>query len=444
MIDVFLPTLHEGQLAAWDATEGARYVAVRCGRRWGKTMMASTMICDGAARGENWGLFAPDYKITSETYRDIYEILGPITISASKIDGVIRCVGGGRVDFWTLNNPRAGRSRKYHGVIIDEAAFAGPDMADIWTKSIKPTLLDYKGVGWALSTPSGKDDENWFYSICNQPDSEFVEFHAPTSTNPYLPADEVANLEHDNSPEVYRQEYLAEFVDWSGVAFFPVEKLLVPSGELGPDGQVLMVPVPMPDRCDTVLAIIDTALKSGIEHNSTGVIWGSYNSLLQTSPVNILDYQLIQIEGAQQADWLPSVYARGEELAALCGARMGFSGAIIEDKATGTVLIQQATNLRREGIDAPAFAIDSKLTAMGKDERAIAASKYVWRGDVKITDYAFNKIITHKRITANHLLKEIGSFRVGAKMKDGLDLLDCFCYLTLMTRGSNSGDGKGI
>jgi hypothetical protein len=433
MIDVFLPTLHEGQLAAWDATEGARYVAIRCGRRWGKTMMASTMICDGAARGENWGLFAPDYKITSETYRDIYEILGPITISASKIDGVIRCVGGGRVDFWTLNNPRAGRSRKYHGVIIDEAAFAGPDMADIWTKSIKPTLLDYKGVGWALSTPSGKDDENWFYSICNQPDSEFVEFHAPTSTNPYLPADEVAKLEHDNSPEVYRQEYLAEFVDWSGVAFFPLDSLLV-------DGR----PVPMPTVCDTVVAIIDTAIKSGQEHNSTAVAYGSYNSLLLSAQVNILDWELIQIEGAQQADWLPSVYARGEELARLCGARNGFAGAIIEDKATGTVLIQQSTNLRAQGQYAPAFAIDSKLTAMGKDERAIAASPYVYKGDVKITEYAFNKTTVHKRISANHFLKQVNGFRVGSKATDGLDCLDTFCYLVLMTRGSNSGARKGI
>jgi hypothetical protein len=432
---VALPTLHDGQLSAWYAVEASRYVALRCGRRWGKTALASTIICDGAARGENWGLFAPDYKITSETYRDIYEILEPLTISASKIDGVIRCVGGGRVDFWTLNNPRAGRSRKYHGVVIDEAAFAGPDMADIWTKSIKPTLLDYRGVGWALSTPSGKDDENWFYSICNAPDSEFVEFHAPTSTNPYLPADEVAKLEHDNSPEVYRQEYLAEFVDWSGVAFFPIESLLV-------DGQ----PVPYPTKCDTVLAIIDTSIKSGTEHDSTAVIYGSYDSLLTSQQVKILDWEVLQIQGSDQADWLLGVYARGEELARQCGARNGFAGSLIEDKATGTVLIQQSENLRRRGQYAPAYAIDSKLTAMGKDERAIAASPYIYKGDVKITDYAFNKTTVLKRISANHLLKQIGSFRVGAKdaATRADDCLDTFCYLVLMTRGSGSGARKGI
>jgi hypothetical protein len=408
-------------------------------------MMASTMICNGAANGENWGLFAPDYKMTSETYRDIFEILEPITVNASKIDGVIRCIGGGRVDFWTLNNPRAGRSRKYHGVVIDEAAFAGPDMQGLWEKSIKPTLLDYKGVAWAFSTPSGKDEENWFYSICNDPSQGFIEFHAPTSTNPYLPEDEIAKLESENSPEVYRQEYLAEFVDWTGVAFFPIDKLLVESGLLGPEGGVIMVPVPMPDRCDTVLAIIDTAVKSGQVHDSTAVIYGSYNSLLQTAPVNILDWDIISIEGADQADWLPSVYARGEELARLCGARNGFSGALIEDRVTGMVLLQQSANLRNQGIYAPSFPIDSKLTMMGKSERSIAASPYVYRGDIKITEYAYNKTKVHKRVSANHLLKQIGSFRIGSKdLNPSDDLLDTFCYLVLMTRGSNAGERKGI
>ena len=431
MPTITIPTLHEGQVAAWEVS--GRYKAIRCGRRWGKTAMATTIICDGAARGENWGLFAPDYKITSETYRDIFDILEPITISASKIDGVIRCVGGGRVDFWTLNNPRAGRSRKYHGVIIDEAAFAGPDMQDIWTKSIKPTLLDYRGVGWALSTPSGKDDENWFYNICNDPTNGFIEFHAPSSTNPYLPEDEIAKLETDNSPEVYRQEYLAEFVDWTGVAFFPTSALLV-------DGQ----PVPMPEKCDTVIAIVDTAIKSGQEHNSTAVVWISYNSLVAKPKTLILDWDIVQIEGADQAAWLPSVFARGEELARQCGARMGSSGAIIEDKATGTVLIQQAANLRAKGINSPAWPIDSKLTALGKDERAIAASPYVYAGDIKITEEAFHKVKVHKNRSANHLLVQVGSFRIGSKAKDGLDLLDCFCYSVLMTHGTNAGPRKGI
>jgi phage terminase large subunit-like protein len=420
-----LPELHRGQIEAWNIP--GRYKVIRCGRRWGKTAMSSTVVCDRVARGESWGIFAPDYKITSETYREIHTILDPIIASSSKIDSVIRVINGGRVDFWTLNNPRAGRSRKYHGVIIDEAAFVNKDMEKLWTQSIKPTLLDYGGVAWVLSTPCGKDEDNWFYHICTDTGSEFVEYHAPTAGNPYLPPDEVEKLKDENSPEVYRQEYLAEFVDWSGVAFFPIESLLVNGA-----------PVPMPTKCDTILAIIDTAIKSGQEHDSTAVTYVSYNSLTKPCTI-ILDWDLQQIEGAAQEAWLLSIYQRCEQLARQCGARRGSSGALIEDKATGTVLIQQAKNKGHQ-----ARAIDSKLTSMGKDERAIAASPYVYGGDVKIADEAFNKTKVHKRVSANHLIKQVTNFRIGAKDDAADDALDTFCYAVLMTRGTSSGERKGI
>jgi hypothetical protein len=64
-------------------------------------------------------------------------------------------------------------------------------------------------------------------------------------------------------------------------------------------------------------------------------------------------------------------------------ARHGSLGAFIEDKNSGTILLQQV--LRR---GTPAQAIDSKLTAVGKDERAISVSGHVFRGEVKYTEHA--------------------------------------------------------
>ena len=98
--------------------------------------------CSTAIRKEIYGLFAPDYKILAETYRECEEALFPIIESSSKVEGIIRLENRGRIDFWTLNNPKAGRSRKYHRVGIDEAAFTNSDMMDIWRKNIRPSLLD--------------------------------------------------------------------------------------------------------------------------------------------------------------------------------------------------------------------------------------------------------------------------------------------------------------
>jgi hypothetical protein len=62
------------------------------------------------------------------------------------------------------------------------------------------------------------------------------------------------DLRQDNDSLVFAQEYMAEFVDWSGVAFFSREKLLVENR-----------PLPLPSRCDAVFAVIDTASKTGTQ-----------------------------------------------------------------------------------------------------------------------------------------------------------------------------------
>ncbi len=106
------------------------------------------------------------------------------------------------------------------------------------------------------------------------------------------------------------------------------------------------------------------------------------------------------------------MFHRLEELAGQCGARHGALGAFIEDKNSGTILLQQAA--RRNWLAHP---IESKLTAMGKDERAISVSGYVYRGNVKYTDYAYNKTTVYKRKSRNHLVEQVESFRIGDKEK---------------------------
>lgn len=419
-IDIHLPEPHAGQLDLWRTRD--RFNAVRCGRRWGKTQFAINLITQHAANKQSWGLFAPDYKILSETYRELETVLRPITESSSKTDGLIRLITGGRIDFWTLNNPRAGRSRKYHGVVLDEVAFAGPDMNDLWQKAIAPTLLDYRGQAWALSTPNGLDPENWFCRICTEPELGWKQFHAPTASNPHLDPEDVAKLKDQYPPLVYQQEYLAEFVDWSGSAFFSEDSLLH-------EGR----PVDYPERCDTVYAVIDTAVKDTLEHDGTAVVYVA-KSKRERSPLVILDWDVLQIEGYLLEDWLPGVYMRLDELSKTCGARYGSAGTYIEDKSTGSVLIQHARN---KGLQVD--AIDSILTALGKDPRAISASPYVYRGDVKLSRYAYDKTKNYRGQTRNHLLSQVCGYRPGTKTPHGMDLLDAFTYGVMLGLGDSSG-----
>jgi hypothetical protein len=419
-IEVNLPTLHTGQMSAWNERE--RFNAVRCGRRWGKTQMAIAISGTGSAHGRFVGIFAPDYKIMSETYRELEDALAPITAHSNKTDGLIRTISGGRIDFWTLNNPKAGRSRKYHTVLIDEAAFAGEDMGDIWAKAIAPTLFDFRGSAWALSTPNGADPENWFYQICTDKSLGWKEYHAPSNTNPHLPQDEFERIRASNMPLVFQQEYLAEFVDWHGAAFFSESSLLV-------DGQA----VDYPTRCDQVFAVVDTALKDGLEHDGTAVTYYGRNVIAGT-PLIILDWDVLQIEGALLESWLPTVAQRCEELAAQVGARQGSLGGWIEDKASGIVLLQQA---KRRSL--PFHPIDEKLVDLGKEGRALSVSGYVHRGEVKISRYAHDKVTNYKGQTRNHLISQVCGFRLGTKTPHHQDLLDTFTYGVAISLGDSEG-----
>src|SRR5581483_1156601 len=289
------------------------------------------------------GWFAPENRRAAESYNAIHDMLEPIKKNSSKTDHVIRTINGGRIDFWSLEDENAGRGRKYHRIIIDEAAFTKNKQAlKTLQESILPTLLDFGGRALVMSNTNGIDPENLLYALCHEP------------------KDHVAKLIHDYPALVYQQEFLAEFVDWSGAAFFTRQSLLV-NGE----------PVPLPGRCEAIFSVLDTATKTGKEHDGTGLIYFALVKLA-VRPVSasgiigpshmlvILDWEIQQIEGALLETWLPLVFERGQELATVCKARAGFVGAFIEDKASGMILLQQAA---RRGW--PAHAIESKLTSLG-------------------------------------------------------------------------------
>ncbi len=218
---------------------------------------------------------------------------------------------------------------------------------------------------------------------------------------------------------------MAEFVDWSGVAFFSLDKLL------GKDRQGITLKTPY----DSVFAIIDTALKTGKDNDGTAVIYFATSSNFDP-PLAILDWDILQIEGALLEKWLPSVFVQLEHWAKKVKARHGSMGAMIEDKNSGTVLIQQAQHKNW-----PAQAIPETLTALGKDERALNVSGHVYTEKVKLTREAYDKTVNYKEAERNHLVTQVTGFRIGDKdaAKRADDLLDCFTYGCAVALGNADG-----
>ncbi len=182
MTTIRRPKPHAAQIQVLN--EAKRFNVLNCGRRWGKSYLATRLMINCAMK-ENApvGYFTPTYKLLEGTFKELYSRLHPI-IKRKHDNQIIELITGGSIEFWTLDNPLAGRSRKYKLAIVDEAAYA-KNLWQLWTESIRPTLTDMRGDGWMLSTPKGKND---FYKLYakGQADNDWASFKMPTSTNPFI------------------------------------------------------------------------------------------------------------------------------------------------------------------------------------------------------------------------------------------------------------------
>lgn len=164
--------LHEGHLKV--LADPARYKVISCGRRWGKTLLASLVALAVLfqPRRRVW-IVAPDYGLTEKVFRELYNIL----VNQLKIiqpgkrnkgkarnqkgDYFLETPWGSVLEAKSMENPDSLAGEANDLVIVDEAALQ-PNVYDIWVQMIKPTLSDKTGSAMLISTPRGRND---FYKM---------------------------------------------------------------------------------------------------------------------------------------------------------------------------------------------------------------------------------------------------------------------------------------
>ena len=214
-----LPKLHDGQ--AQVLAEAARFNVLCCGRRFGKTVLLEYIGINAAMQGKPAGWFAPNYKYLTEAFRDVSSHLQRTDVRARqhpefRIDVLST---GGSFEFWSTDDPDAGRSRKYAVALVDEAAKV-KNLNSAWNGAILPTLADLKGSAWFASTPRGMDffEQAFGYGQdTSRPD--WKSWQMPTASNPHIDASEVEMMQAEMPERFYRQEVLAEFIDEAGGVF---------------------------------------------------------------------------------------------------------------------------------------------------------------------------------------------------------------------------------
>jgi hypothetical protein len=146
--------------------------------------------------------------------------------TSNKSDHTIKPLDPGRsniFEFWHGQNPEDLEGEAVYRYLLDEAAKMKQQVYD----SAQTTMTKTRGKLAAKSTPRGK---GWFFAKCMEAKAEMewclkngkiptkIFITAPTSANKYIPRESIEDARRNLPDRLFRQYYLAEFVD-SGDTF---------------------------------------------------------------------------------------------------------------------------------------------------------------------------------------------------------------------------------
>jgi hypothetical protein len=209
IVEVNAP-LHEKQQYIIDNRK--RFNTLRCGRRFGKSTLGRYLCIESAIlqdRPTRTGFFAPTYRDLNNTFIDLQKSLAGLIERKDEQQKIIYLANNSVIDFWSTDNPDTSRGNAYHRVILDEAEKM-PKLEQTWLYTVRPTLADYRGDGYLLST--GKGTQTYFNQLTRKNEPDWAHFEFPTHANPHIPLEELEELKKLPS-HVYAQEILGKAVD---------------------------------------------------------------------------------------------------------------------------------------------------------------------------------------------------------------------------------------
>jgi len=193
-------------------------------------MAAELLDRGGGEVGGDYGWVAPTYGVAErgvEAFRtiapDFVRVVGRMPTRVEFTGAAGPC----RVWMLSADNPDSIRGFGFRGLVIDEAA-AVP--VDVWNYALRPTLAQTLGWGVFISTPAGR---NWFYDMFTrgvEHQDSFRSFTFPSNGSPYFPAREWEEARRTLPEDVFKQEYMAEFLEDSSGVFRCVDGCLVAAG----------------------------------------------------------------------------------------------------------------------------------------------------------------------------------------------------------------------
>lgn len=148
-------------------------------------------------------------------WRLLKQLAQPLNPHKSETQRMLGFTTGGEIWVKSADKPEGLRGEGLDLVIFDECAWI---KEDAWQEAIRPALSDRLGKAVFISTPAGR---NWYYRLFmrSKEDPEWAAWHYPTASNPYISPQEIKAAEVELPDTIFRQEYLAEFIENEGSVF---------------------------------------------------------------------------------------------------------------------------------------------------------------------------------------------------------------------------------
>ena len=131
---------------------------------------------------------------------------------------------GSSIEFFSGERPDNIRGNTFDYMVVDEMAFT---RAELWDEVLSATVMVKGKKVIFISTPKGK---NHFHRICMQHnyDERYAYFHYSSYDNPMIDPRELDERKRSLPDHIFRQEYLAEFLDNGSGLFKNIRECIKP------------------------------------------------------------------------------------------------------------------------------------------------------------------------------------------------------------------------
>ena len=219
-VTLYTPHINQQRIHDSINNEPYKYYSLNIGRQFGKSLL-------GVNQALYWlfndhkvkiGWVSPIYRQCKKVFSDIDNAFGnnqQVFKEKNKTDLIFKSHKDSTIQFYSSENYDNIRGETFDYLIMDESAWQSEQA---WTEVLRATVLVKGRKVLFLSTPKGR---NWFYTLhaLDGVNPQYKSFTMTSYDNPLIQPSEIDDARLTLPDNVFRQEYLAEFIDGGAGVF---------------------------------------------------------------------------------------------------------------------------------------------------------------------------------------------------------------------------------